>query len=81
MFPLNAVHARGYALLGTARAAAGLAPVLAWGANPWDAYAPPDLPDGPTGAAACATQLNIAAMRGENRALALNLSPTLNRIL
>jgi hypothetical protein len=69
VFPLNELHARVYALYGAARAAKGVAPLTAWGANPWDFLQPADLPE-----KAPAAAVRIAAMRGETRAGAVNLT-------
>ncbi|MEN6304677.1 MAG: hypothetical protein ABFD96_18240 [Armatimonadia bacterium] len=69
LLPFNAVHERVYGLLGTARAALGRAPVVAWRANPWDYLTPAELPASPP-----APMLSVAAMQGETRACALNLT-------
>jgi hypothetical protein len=69
VLPFNPVHERVYALQGAARAALGRAPVVAWRANPWDYLAPTDLPASPP-----APVLSVAAMQGETRACALNLT-------
>ncbi len=62
-------EARIFALVGAIRAARGLPPALAWGANPWDFLTPTELPESPPAAA-----VTLAAMRGEVRAGALNLT-------
>ncbi|NLF19321.1 MAG: hypothetical protein GX595_19000 [Lentisphaerae bacterium] len=67
--PLNDLHARVYALYGAVRSARGLPTLIAWGANPWDFLRPADLPDAPP-----APAISIAAMRGEHRAGAVNLT-------
>jgi len=69
VIPLNDLHARVYALYGAARAARGVMPLTVWSANPWDFLQPADLPE-----KAPAPAVSIAAMRGENRAGALNLT-------
>jgi len=69
VLPFNPVHERVYALGGAARAAAGHPPVVAWAANPWDYLAPTDLP-----AASSPPAISVAAMDGETRAAALNLT-------
>jgi hypothetical protein len=69
VFPLNDLHARVYALYGAVRSARGIPPLTVWGANPWDFLQPADLPE-----KAPAATLAIAAMRGETRAGAINLS-------
>ncbi len=69
VLPFNPVHERVYGLLGTARAALGRAPVIAWRANPWDYLAPTELPASPP-----APVLSVAAMQGETRPCALNLT-------
>jgi len=69
VLPFNSVHERVYALAGAARAARGAAPVIAWRANPWDYLSPTDLPD------PCpAPVIEVAAMKGETRAVTLNLT-------
>jgi len=69
VLPFNSVHERVYALLGEARAERGETPVVAWRANPWDYLAPTDLPDSRP-----APVVEVAAMKGETRAAALNLT-------
>ncbi|MFV2066994.1 MAG: discoidin domain-containing protein, partial [Pirellulales bacterium] len=69
LFPMNAVHARVYAIHGAVRAAQGRPPLVAWRANPWDMLAPSELPDG-----APAASISLAAMRGETRLAAVNLT-------
>jgi len=69
VLPFNPVHERVYALLGTARAALGRAPLVPWRANPWDYLTPTQLPASPP-----APALSVAAMQGETRACALNLT-------
>jgi len=69
VFPLNAVHARAYAVLGAVRAAKGLPAVAAWRANPWDFIEPTELPAEPPPA-----RIEVAAMNGETRAEAVNLT-------
>ncbi len=76
IMPLNAAHERIYALLGSARAAAGKPALVAWPANPWDYLAPTDLPASPP-----ARRLAVAAMQGETRACALNLTNCTDRPL
>ena len=73
-FPLNAVHARAYAALGAVRAAKGLPAVAAWRANPWDFIEPTELPTDPPPA-----RIVVAAMNGETRAGAVNLTNCTNR--
>jgi len=69
VFPLNDVHARVFALFGKARAAQGRPPLVVWGANPWDFLGPTQLPEDVPAAA-----VKVAAMRGEVRAGAVNLT-------
>jgi hypothetical protein len=69
ILPLNDLHARVYALYGALRTAQGRAPLIVWGANPWDFLQPADLPE-----KAPAPAVRIAAMRGETRAGAVNLT-------
>ena len=69
VFPLNDLHARVFALYGALRAAKGSAPLTVWGANPWDFLQPAELPE-----PAPEPALRIAAMRGETRAGAVNLT-------
>jgi len=69
VFPLNDVHARVYGLHGSVRKAQGRAPLVAWQANPWDFLQPVDLPPEPP-----APRIDVAAMRGETRAGAVNLT-------
>jgi len=69
VIPLNDLHARVYALYGSVRAAKGVPPLTVWSANPWDFLQPADLPN-----KVVAPALAIAAMRGETRAGALNLT-------
>lgn len=76
IMPLNPVHERIYALLGSARAAAGRPALVAWRANPWDYLAPADLPADPPPAT-----LSVAAMQGETRACALNITNCRDRPL
>ncbi len=69
VFPVNDVHAGIFALLGDLRREAGYPAVLPWSANPWDNLAPMDVPaENKTGG------IFVAAMRGETRAAALNLT-------
>ena len=67
--PFNSMHERVYGLLGAARAAGGHPPVVAWSANPWDFLTPTDLPASPP-----PPTVSVAAMKGETRADALNLT-------
>ena len=69
VFPLNAIHARTYALHGSLREALGHAALIVWRANPWDFLRPVDLPEAPP-----APRIEVAAMRGETRAGAVNLT-------
>lgn len=68
-FPLNDIHARTFALHGALRQAQRQPALVAWRANPWDYLLPTDLPPAPL-----AAQINVAAMRGETRAGAVNLT-------
>ncbi|HJN14026.1 MAG TPA: hypothetical protein QGH10_00970 [Armatimonadota bacterium] len=69
VLPFDSVHERVYALRGAARAAGGHPPVVAWGANPWDYLTPTDLPASPP-----PPDVTVAAMNGETRVTALNLT-------
>lgn len=75
-FPLNDTHARIYAIHGALRAVAGLSPLIAWSANTWDFLSPTDLPEQHTDG-----EIFVAAMRGETRAAALNLTNCTDRPL
>ncbi|MBT3377965.1 MAG: hypothetical protein HN742_01355 [Lentisphaerae bacterium] len=68
VFPFNEVHARVYAVLGVLRGAQGHAPVVAWRADPWAYIAPMVTPS------SAAPEIRIAAMKGEMRAGAVNLT-------
>src|SRR5206468_7107850 len=76
VLPLNATHARILAVHGQAAQARGLPPLSAWVVNPWDFVRPMDAPppttDGPG-------TLKIAAMSGETRSGAFNLSNATGR--
>ena len=76
VLPFNSVHERIYALRGAARAGRGEAAVVAWSANPWDYLAPTDLPDARPGPV-----IEVAAMKGETRPAALNLTNCTERPL
>ncbi|MFV2069034.1 MAG: hypothetical protein ACC645_18870, partial [Pirellulales bacterium] len=69
LFPMNDLHARVYAIHGAVRAAQGRQPLVVWHANPWDMLAPTELPDN-----APVPSVNLAAMRGETRLAAVNLT-------
>ena len=69
VFPLNSVHARVYAFQGAVRAAQGKPALVAWGAVPWDFLKPTELP-----ALVPKPRIAVAAMRGESRAGAVNLT-------
>ncbi len=69
IFPLNDVHAAIYSVLGEVREGAGHPPVVAWSANPWDYLTPIDMPEN-YGTA----EISFAAMKGEERARALNFT-------
>jgi hypothetical protein len=76
VFPLNDLHARVYALYGAVRKARGVPPLSVWGATPWDFLRPADLPE-----VLPAPALSIAAMRGETRAGALNVTNSTTELL
>ncbi len=76
VFPLNSVHARAFAIHGAVRAAEGKAPLVAWRAVPWDFLTPTELPE-----PAPEPQISVAAMRGESRAGALNLTNCTGRAM
>lgn len=76
VIPLNDLHARVYALYGAARGAKGAPALAVWAANPWDFLQPAELPE-----KAPAPTVSIAAMRGENRAGAVNLTNNTERPL
>ncbi len=69
VFPFNDVHARVYGVQAALWMVQGRQPVVAWRANPWEYIHPAELPD-PSPPA----EVTIAAMRGETRAGALNLT-------
>lgn len=68
-FPYNDVHARVYAVQADLWMAQGRQPIVVWRANPWEHIAPTELPD-----PAPPADLSIAAMKGETRAGAINLT-------
>jgi hypothetical protein len=67
ILPMGDVHARVFSIIGMLDAAAGLEPLTAWAANPWDFLTPLSRAAGP------AEPLRIALMNGEIRSGALNL--------
>ncbi|HJN17921.1 MAG TPA: hypothetical protein QGH10_20650, partial [Armatimonadota bacterium] len=70
VFPLNEIHARTHALQGSLRAEQGRDALVAWRANPWDPLpGPAELPEEPP-----SPEVSVAAMRGETRAGAVNLT-------
>ncbi len=69
IMPLNEVHASVYGLMGAVRGNDGHPPVVAWSANPWDFLEPIELPEDYAPA-----EISVAAMKGEERAGALNLT-------
>lgn len=69
VLPLNPVHARVYAVQAALWMVQGRQPIVAWKANPWEYIHPAELPD-PSPPA----EVTIAAMKGETRAGALNLT-------
>ena len=76
VLPLNATHASIFAVHGLIRQANGLPSLSAWVVNPWDFVRPIDPP--PTAADGPGT-LSIAAMVGETRSGALNVSNSTGR--
>jgi hypothetical protein len=69
--PLSAAHREMYAAAAAAERASGSQPVLAWATDPWIALDPLERP-----AANQRGELSTALMRGERRALAVNLRNT-----
>ena len=67
--PMNALHARVYAIYGVIREAQGCAPLVAWATNPWDPLTPVEMPGRRQPGA-----ISVAAMKGETRAAALNVA-------
>lgn len=69
VFPLNDVHAAIYALNGALLQARGRSGLVPWGANRWDFFTPHELPAAPP-----PPEVFVAAMVGEVRAGALNVT-------
>jgi CotH protein len=76
VLPLNATHLRIFAVHGQAAQAHGLPPLSAWVVNPWDFVRPMDAPPSTTDGSGT---LRIAAMSGETRSGAFNLSNATGR--
>lgn len=75
VLPLNATHARIFAARGSMAALAGRPPLSAWATGPWDFLRPTEAPSN------ALTRVSIAAMSGETRSGAVNLSNSTDRPL
>jgi hypothetical protein len=69
--PLSLAHQQMFEVAAEAERAIGAASIAAWVTNPWQAFHPLDRP-----AADAKSMLSTALMRGERRALALNIRST-----
>jgi hypothetical protein len=66
-FPASAVHEQMYALAAEVERVRDATPMIVWRANPWHPLTPLDRSDSRDG------PLTVAAMRGEHRAVAMNV--------
>jgi len=73
-YPLNAIHARTFQIRGKLRTAEDKPPLAVWTSNPWDFVSPADEPKAGT-----PPRIEVAAMRGETRSGALNLTNATER--
>jgi len=77
VLPLNAVHARIYALYAPLHRAKGLAPLTVWQGNRWDPLQPTEAP----AQKPAAPQLRVQMMRKEYRGEAFNLTNASNAVM